>query len=329
MTTATRTIRPYKGLGALSTVLEDMTMSFGPDVCQANKQLHLELHPHEFLVRPVQLEWAPDEAAFQRFAERVTNGLRAAELDPGSVEIVVVVKSSYLKLADIVFRWRASEIVGLPRRVPITRGMTRALSAPYSGFDIVVALVLACRLPRSPLKPFRKGTWLTRATFGVETRLSHIAFSPTPLTPEIRRELRIGARAMRFVDLDGYNVTEPAEEQGDPKFYVDSELLAQLNTRRSSPVSVALQTQLVIDFISAIIMRATEDDRRGLTYAEIRSSLLGSVIRLLAGEAAEESEYNKTLTGLLDNPSQAIANIEHVFNAPKMYLSALNSEEAS
>lgn len=329
MATASRTIRPYQGLASLSTIFENSLLHFGTDLCSADKRLHIELHPHEFLLRPVSLEWAPDDGAFQDFLERARHGLRAAELEPSTVELVVIAKSPYLKLADLVFRRRASDLAALPRRVELTRSQARALSAPFSGFEIVVAFALACHLPRAALKPYRKGTWLTRAIFGVDTRLSHVVFSPVPLTPEIRTSLKIGAKATRFIDLDHHDITQPIEGQEEPKFYVDAELLAQLNVRRASPMSKALQAQLALDFVSTIIRHAYKSELTGIRYEEIRSSLLGSVVRMLAGEAADESKNNEILAMILDRPTQAIANLEHVFNVTKMYTDALTSEEES
>lgn len=327
MTTASRTIRPYQGLSSLSTILDNSILHFGTDFCPAHKRLHIELHPHEFLLRPVTLEWAPDDVAFQEFLERVKHGLGAAGLEPNTVELVVIAKSSYLKLADLVFRRRASDLSALPRRIEVTRAQARALSAPYSGFEVVAAFALACDLPRAALKPYRKGTWLTRATFGVDTRLSHVVFSPVPLTPEIRTSLQIGAKATRFIDLDNHDITQPVESQEEPKFYVDAELLAQLNVRRSSPMSKALQVQLAVDFVTSVIRHAYEAELKALRYEEIRSSLLGSVVRMLAGESADESKNNEILAMILDRPTQAIANIEHVFNVTKIYADALTSEE--
>jgi len=283
--------------------------------------------PHEFLLRQTILEWAPDDFTFQQFRDRMRQKLATAGIDPSVVDLIIVAKSSYLKLANIVFSLRVSELESLPRKMEVSPGKrAEALSAPFTGFDLEVALVLARGLPKAPLKPFRKGTWLSRIRFGIDTKLSHVIFSPIPLTSEIRKTLQLRPKAMRFVDFDGYDFVESPGDQEVPKFYVDADLLAQLNARRSSAIGRAIQVQLAVDFVTAVIQRASELEDKRLNYEDVRSSILGSVVRMLANASAGVSELNGALAMILDSPARAIADIDHVFNASGTFAEALNSE---
>lgn len=332
MSTANRTIRPFKGLTALDNVLDTALLQFGPDRCPATKRIHVDLLAHEYMVRPVKLEWAPDDRSFTQFKAHIESGLRMAGIGAEAVELIAIAKSSYLKLADIVFRHRVSDLGSLERLIDITKGRegnrARALSAPFTGFELELALILAFHLKPAALKPFRKGTWLTRVQFGVETTLSQIVFSPIPLTPEIRHSLQISAKATRYVDLDGHDITRPATEQDEPKFYVDADFLAQLNARRNSLLSHAFQIQLALDFVSAIVREASVNhDSDAFTYEDVRTSVLGSVVRMLANASADEKQHDHILGQILNRPEAAIANLEHVFNVNKVFSDALKAED--
>lgn len=328
--TANRTIRPFRGLETIGKVFESTNMHFGPDACTANAQLYLELHPHEFLARPTSIRWTSEENAFRDFRESIRNGLQTAEVPMEAAKLIIVAKSSFLKLAEIVYQLPLTSIDELPWQLNLSsKNRPRALSTPFSGFSLQVAIILACDIPQESLRPSRKGTWLAQAVFGVDTRLSQVFFSPVPLTDEIRKSLKVGAKATRFVDLDGYDFQYSAAEQELPKFYVDEAVLAQLNARRSSGLGKVLQIQLAVDFVSAIIRKASETEQTGLTYDNVRHSILGSVVRMLSPSSANGAQLDANLSLILDNPSRAIADMEHVFNVTNVLLDALANDEES
>jgi hypothetical protein len=325
MSTANRTIRPFVGLAGVGSTLDTAVMHFGPSVCPANQRVHVDLHVHEFMVRPVAIEWAPDDDSFGRFRGAVNEGLHAARIAPSDVELVAIAKSPYLKFADIVFRWRVSEMDRLPRRVDLTNGKrARAFSTPFTGFDLEVFLLVAQQLEPEPLKPSRKGTWLARVRCGVDTELSHVVFPPIPLTSEIRKSLGLSAKAMRYVDFEGHDVVLPVGEQEAPKFYVDAEFLAQLNARRGSPVSRALQIQLALDFVAGVVRAASiRADLASMSYDMVRSSLVGSIVRMVSSSAATDAQRDAIVNRIASRPDAVVADLEHVFDAAKLFTDAL------
>lgn len=329
MNSANRTIRPYKDIAAVEGVLDGAVLRFGPDECTAGTRLHVDLLPHEFLVRSVVIDLVPGETDPVRFREHLTSALVKAGLEDALVDLVVIAKSSFLRIAEVVYRERLSRVYEFPRSLDLSGSpeRPRALRAPFSGFELDIALILACDLPPKPLRPFRKGTWLARTQLGVDTSLSRVLFSPVPLTPELRESLNIRPKASRFVDFDDYDFTDPSLNQELPKFYVDAELLAQLHARRSSTTARAIQVQLAVDFMAAMIQKAGKLADQGLTYDDISSSVLGSLVRMLSDPAGTASGRDSILAKIIHQPSRALADVEHVMSVASTYIAALTSEE--
>lgn len=182
MSKETRTIRPFIGLGGLEGVLDEALLHVGPEACLANEGITVDLAPHEFLLRPVSIEWGSDAEAFEHFKTRLGEGAEAAGLAPGDLSLTVVANSSFLKLADIVFTCPASDLGHLARITDLTVGARpAAFCTPFSGFHVDAYLVLARSLDPKPLRPYLRGTWLAQARFRVGTTQGPALLPPTPL----------------------------------------------------------------------------------------------------------------------------------------------------
>ena len=136
MSKETRTIRPFVGLAGVESILEEAVVYFGQEPCLAGQSMVSDLAPHEFLLRPVRLHWAPDQEAHDIFRERLLDEVVRTDMAPEELSLVAVASSPYLKLSDIVlkhpvadldFLERVQELTGDPRQ--------RVFSTPYNGFS--------------------------------------------------------------------------------------------------------------------------------------------------------------------------------------------------
>lgn len=317
MSKETRTIRPFVGLDELGRILEQTVLRFGGDRCISDGTLSIDLSPHEFLLTPVALEWAVDDEAFSQLDGRLATAASAARLGLDRLSLLIVATSSFLKLADVLLDHSAAHLDKLPRVTSLTDdGRCGALSAPFSGFTVSVYLILAETVAPEPLRPHLKGSWLARTTFTVETSLAPAILPPTPLTKEKREQLGLPGRVVRFLDFGEHDLFSPYRDQERPIFYIDDGLLAELNAKRTAPPSKALQLQLAQDFVSAVVRRAaTQRDRlRDMAYEDVRSCLLGSVIRIAAGPGSTERQRADLMQLIAEEPEKVIAYAEHAID---------------
>ena len=330
MSHETRTVRPYVGARELERALDEALLHFGPAPCAANENIHVDLQAHEFLLRPISIDWASDDAAFTRVKRTIELGARKGSYDLDDLAIAVVATSSFLKLAEVVYIRALGDLDVLPRKLVLTDACRpKPFSAPFSGFGVEAYIMLAREIERRPLRPYRKGTWLSRVRFGVDTTLTAAILPPTPLTAERRKELRLPARTMRFIDFGNHEVLEAYGDQEQPTFYVDENLLAQLNARRTSATSRAFQRQLVFDFISAVVWKAARSSEIGnVAYADVRTSLLGSVVRIAAGVGASDADRNGIMGSVRDAPERLIARAEHAVDVLSVFGEAAKDGES-
>ena len=332
MSTWARTIRPFVGIGTLQDVMSQCLLHFGADPCQADGTLHVDISPHEFLLRPVALDWTTDDDSFSAFRLALVAGASEAEIPLTDLALVVVTSTPFLRFSEIVFQHHLRDLESLPRSVNLTEGppRPRAFSAPHSGFRVDAFLVIAASRPRVPLRPYRKGTWLSRSRFVVTTTMATAILPPAPLTAEVRQRFRLPAKSMRYVDWNEHDVTEPHAMQNDPVLYVDEDLLAQLNSRRASATGRAVQVQLVVDFLSQVVQRgaAKGEDLLTYTYDDIRESLLGSVVRIAAGPGASDARRTALLHDVPRDSGMVIANVEHAIDALSAYAASMKDGDA-
>jgi hypothetical protein len=325
----TRTIRPFVGLDDLQGPLEEAVLYFGQEPCLAGETLTVSLSPHEFLLRPVTIQWAPEESAHRGFVERLTAGTLSADLDLSAVSLVAVARSPFLKLAAVVLDHPLADLPALGRVVELSTPPRAApFSSPFSGFVVDVYLVLSQVLQPEILKPHRLGTWLSTSRFRVETTYAPAALPPTPLNDEVRERHQLMGKTVRFLDFGDHDVTEAYTDQERPTLYIDEKLLAQMNARRNSPASKALQLQLALDFVSAVVRRASSRaDLVDRSYDDLRNSLVGSVIRIAAGPGATISDYDRLVAQLADTPEYLVARAEHFIDVGSGYRGLLKEDE--
>ena len=308
MSRETRTIRPFVGVDLLAGCLNQTLVHFGQESCTPDSTLVVDAKPHEYLLRPATLALASDDASFAQLAKDLLDGSTEATIPLDALSLTVIASTPFLKTAELVFQRSLAALDSMARTVVLTEPERPApFSAPFSGFVVDVYLMLSRTLNPRPLRPHRMGTWIARNRFTVETTLAPAILPPTPLTDELRKQLDLPAKAIRFIDFGDHDLFESYHEQIEPTFYVDDQLLAQLNVRRSSASSKALQMQLAGDFVSAVIRKAAREPEKlkSVSYGDLRASLLGSVIRLAAGPGATDDHRDRFSTGSRRTPTES------------------------
>lgn len=312
MSKETRTIRPVSGLGTLPAVLEATKLRFGSETCLAGDGITVEVPPHEFLRRPVSVEWTSDAESFGQFKARLEERAQGAGFTPRDLALVVVASTPYLKIASVLYHCGIDELDEIPRVTDLCGGeRPTVFRAPFSGFTVDVYVLLRNELEARPLRPYRLGTWVAHASFRVGSSGAPAVLPPSPLTDEVRSRLGLPAKTIRYVDFGDHDVLQSYAQQERPVFYVDEKLLAQLNARRTAPGSKALQLQLAHDFVSSVLRRAAaSEELKGLGYEDLRHSLVGSALRVAAGPAAAEQELRSLVGRLREAPEHVVARAE-------------------
>jgi hypothetical protein len=207
----------------------------------------------------------------------------------------------------------------------------KALRTARSGCRIDVAVVLGNeKAPRIGM-PWRKGTWLARATFHLACDSEFRGFTPRPMDVEMKTRLGVPPTATRYITLpDGI---DPVHDEGTPELiemWVDSDLLANLSSRDGSAVSIAIQQQLFIDAFSAVTTIAlSRGDFHDRSWRDMSDSVLGGMIRAIAGKGKNESidATNQRCEGLLgvlkSDHSQFMAYVEAYAGCTSVFLKSL------
>lgn len=317
MSSEERIIRPYEGVERIARVLDYC-------VVKMTSQHHIEsnstkrLVASEYLAFPVQLWLAENEAGMDALTRELSEGLAQADLDASDVEVVVLLSTGGLKLAEIVWRSGAKELAGASPHIDISGDPRRApLCMPFGGCRIDVYVLLSKDLEEAPLRPWRKGTWLARARFEIKTDLGDVGFTPLPLTADDKDRFRLPKDTIRHAVVE-----DPfAEATGadSVKLYVDEELLGQLALQPSLPAAKSFQRQLFVDAMSAVVMAASRSPEIGdLVWGDLEPTILGRLIDRLAGTTTDktEAEHRQRCEALLqdvqDDPNRVLGWVEAI-----------------
>lgn len=317
MSSEERIIRPYQGVDRIGRVLADSFVQMTPQH-RIEPDSTKRIVASEYVAFPVQLWLAADEAGMAGLVDELALGLDEAGLAAVHVEVVVVLSTPRLKLAEIVWRKRADELAGESPHIDIAGDPRRApLRTPFGGCRIDVYVLLSKHLPEAPLRPWRKGTWLARARFEIKTDLGDVGFTPLPLTKEDREHFGLPATTIRHAVVE-----DPfAEASGADtvKLYVDEELLSQLALQPSLASAKAFQRQLFVDAMGALIHTASRHSEIGeMTWGDVEPTVLGRLLERLAGPKSDKTavEHRQRCEALLkdveDQPELVVGWVEAV-----------------
>ena len=289
-------------------MLSKALLRFGSDTCEAGGRVTI-LDPQLHVRKRAEIHWTPDDESFEAFRKTLAEGVATGGLDRSVLALLVTAATPYLKITNIVHQASCANLDTMARVVALTeRDRPEAFCAPHHGATVDIFLLLTRALERVPLRPWRRGTWLARETFKIITEQSQRLFHPKPLDDELRKQLDLPRKTMRYVRMDDVDPLEPYDV-GALDLYVDRELLDDLSARPRSPVSQAMQLQLAQDVIAAIVHAAAarESDLKGRTWTDLGDSLLAKVLRIAARAGAPHEQLLREVTA---DPAKVIAHAE-------------------
>ena len=330
MSSEQRTIRPFAGLDAFQEIFNQFRLIVGTDRVEPDDAIRLTREG--FVLRPVSLELSATDELFE--LSILGLGRRSAELgfQLSDLELVITASSPYLKIADIVTRHPLSRFSELERSVSLTSPTRpRALHALHSGCTIDAYLCLASDLPQLPLRPWRRGTWLAKVSFGITSESQPIGFSPRPLTEADRKRLDLPDGVLRFIDLGDVSPLDEGTNESSLDMWVDAEVLAKLSASSGSAPAKLFQLQLFLDAVLVILDGARLDPQlRVCTIEDLHGTLFGTLIEGLSRRPGQTVEQRKTAAQELlhvarDKPQLFIAHAEATIGLKKMMNEALDS----
>lgn len=314
-----RTVRPFDVPPILERVLDQTLLGFGDLDCRADERITVD-DPADFLRRDAQIRWAGDDPGFASFRRAVASGIKDLEIDPANAALLVQVRSRYLGMTEELLRHPLNDLDSLQRICAFPE--CKGFRAAHRGFVVTAWILLSRSIDRRSARPWRKGTWLAKATFQVDTDWFAGLFRPTPLDRTTREEHGLPASAMRYLHLGDHDPLESYKDTEQPTFFVDEELLSKLDAWSGSPFARAIQLQLVQDFVSAVVHESASrlSKRQELpAWSDIQGSVLG---RLLGLVARTDEDRVHCLQEARDQPAKLIARIEHATSIRKEFIEA-------
>lgn len=324
----TRPVRPFSVPVEFHRALEGVRFHMGDQICDPDQKIVVGPHEEWLRTKP-ELAWATGESEFTDFKKALASGVEETGCEPASLGLVVTAYTKYLRITDILLCHSLDDLDTLPRTREFAGvHRTAALQASTHGTVIVAYVALLADQPPVPLKPWRKGTWLARVGFRLETEIAKEMFRPTPLDDDARQRLNLPKGTVRYFSIGEHNPLAPYDESEQPEFYVDTDLLTQIDHAASSPVGRALQTQLACDFISGVVLACKDraDELECATWETLQDSLLGRIIGLIAGSGSDAARRNQLITDARSNPARLIALAEDALRVRNTLLDSFSED---
>lgn len=307
-------VRPYRGVERIGRALSGCFLMM-TDAHRVDPGHILRLSNRDFLSLPAELWLAKDEHALRGLEAELRTGLEECEVEPDDAELLVVLSTPRLKLAEVLVRHGLDEPLASPHLSLTAEQRPAPLRTPVGGCRVDVYVSLATNLVEGPLRPWRKGTWLAHEQFDVRTDVGEFGFIPLPLTNDMRRSFGIPSWAARHVVV--HDPLVPYEDAQVIEIYVDEEVLQQLAHRPTTAAAAYLQRQLFLDAMSAVLLEASASDLLdGCSWGDVQDTLLGRLLHRIAGPASEQTDNEhrarcESLLRLLSTePSKVLSWVE-------------------
>jgi hypothetical protein len=263
----------------------------------------------EFLAARILVAFDGSDEEFEGARDDIATVLSEIGVTGDQVEFFVGVVTPRLKLHDVVHSNPIGSDIELPREVTVDPSKARALRTPHGGCSIEVALCLVEDLeadPAYPLRPRRKGTWFARTTMQVRTTSERAGFPVYPLTAEERTRLGLSDETIRYVVLESpLQPSDPTELS----VYLDADLYSRVNAQPDSLGSRALQRELWVSTMSAIVLESVRSpELTNATLDDLDDTWLGRLIEWVAGPRREDQQI--WLETIKDHPSAFVSQID-------------------
>lgn len=305
-------------------LFEEMRLIVGEHLVMPDGGLILD--EDVYLRNGVNLQLASDKQNLKKLINTLigANGENPFDLiglTVNDLEFVVVGRSSFLRIVDIIDRRPLAQLANGPVLLDIGGSPRRDfLRSPNSGCEITAMVCLAETRPKMPLRPWRAGTWLSKTSFTLSTTNSFIGFTPKPMDSDRKRELKLPTSTVRYITMGNVSPLDSASNENSLEMFVDVELLALMSAMPRSVTSRALQQQLFVDSIAAVTRAARDnvaEDIPNLTecsWADIENTLMGTIITALAPKSSDATTQARSCADLLDvlrdDPARFVARAE-------------------
>lgn len=333
MSSEKRTVRPFRTDARLDGLFAGTVLFFGREQCLAGASVSIR---EDFERCAVTLHLAPQDC-FADFVQRLREGVLGTELRLADTCLVVAARSGYLKSSEVVYCHSLddpSALTRVPRLDESQAGERREVfRAATHGVTVDCYLALAQTLSpdqRVPLVPWRIGTWLSHARFRVRCREDAELFRPQPLDSEKRTELGLPEGTVTFAEFDGDVADAEADSADVCTFWVDEELLQAIDAQARSGTAEVLQRWLFAEFVAAVLHRYSAATCGTSTPQEriddIRESLIGRIVLLLAGRNADGERLEALLHTCVKSPAEVLAIAQDRLRLRRAAVSSLKGQ---
>lgn len=312
-----RLARPFAGISkALTEALNEAVLHFGNGRIKAGARLHWQ-DSDSYPAQTVLLEWCPS-GNFEDFQAELRLGCRESELSPDALALVVTATSKYLGFVDELVRHSLDKLDALQSVLDLRVESPDAAAWQTSirGCRIDAYLLLARQIEEKRLRPWRKGVWLSRATFTIKADHTAALYELKRLDGVARDRFELSARVVRYINLPDRIWEDDAMEQ-IPELYLDADILDRIDARPNAMESQVAQAELVNLFLRSVLTDAhiNRDEWRSYEWKEIETSILGRVLRSISGTEASDRECTRWKNELSDgNLEKVLSECEGVTN---------------
>ena len=316
-----RASRPYKGLRKCQQAFQEVVLRVGErEVAQGGA---LRVSSTEFLNERFQISFGEDDEAFATLVSELKTAANTHEISTDDLEIVVIASSTYWKVAEKLFSASLDEFAAPDNRTVTLAGRherARSFNLSSKTLRVEAGCLLTKTIEKRPLRPFRKGTWLTKVHFSVNTGQDFDGFEPKPLNAPVRSRLGIDEyqETQRFMDVEA-DPTDAVTTDEDFGLYVDELTLKALEENPRTRGTSLLQRILGMDMARAIIYRASEaieEDRKSL--GDIKNSVFDKVLDAFSQDdkgVVDENLKEKLFEVVKANPEIFVARVEDTLEA--------------
>lgn len=287
-----RLARPFAGLSpSLTEALDGTALRFGDRTVPADARLQWE-DPDRYGEQDIFLAWCPP-GRMSDFRANLRRGCSESSLPPDSLALVVTATSRYLGFVDVLVVHSLDDLDELEPEMDLRAEKPDAAAWRTStrGCRVDAYLLLSRALHEEPLRPWRKGVWLSRAGFTVATDYTESLFRPRRLDDRARTRFGLSAQVMRYVRLPD-NIWDEYEADDPPEAYLDAEIMDEIAARPRALASRIAQVELVQVFLHSVLADAclNREHWKDREWPEIEKSLLGKVLRAICGKGASAKE---------------------------------------
>jgi len=281
-------VRPFAGTESLQSLLSECHLFIGKQLAKPGSRTTIDIR--DYGSTPISLNFASDSNGLKTFTDSLERGVAESELKLDEVALVVTISTPRLKTVDIVWEFELKQLGKLPRSVQLvtTSSKSESAQAPFGGCSIDAYILISRELEKQSLRPWRRGTWLGRARFEIDSNLTDVGFLPTPLRDEDRRRLGLNKSTVYYVSIE--NALEVGLNGNSLELFVDDGLLARLAKSPLTAASRLIQAQLFLDTMAALIYQASAEAQDAV-ISDIEGTLLDRLLERLSGSNRGSRQY--------------------------------------